>query len=121
MGPVILDNIVWVTKDVETAKKLFKVQSDKNTEMPEREVNRDAAKGPFPFVVKEGQMPKELAEDASAMSACVDCDVKTVILTHHRIVLRKGNVVTVVYIFGRDNVATPEVAIWHARQVADRM
>ena len=51
----------------------------------------------------------------------VDCDVKTVILTHRRIVLRRLNVVTVMYIFGRENVATPELAVWYAWQVSQRM
>jgi hypothetical protein len=121
VGPVLIDNKVWVTPNLDTARLLYKAQVDKMKEFPERDVNQDAAKGPFAFVVHEGLKPSDLAEDAAALSACVDCDVKTVILTHHRIVLRRLNVVTVMYIFGRENVATPELAVWFAWQVSQRM
>jgi hypothetical protein len=119
--PVVTDNKVWVTPDVDTARKLFQIQVDKMRDFPERDVQQDAAKGPFPFEVKEGPLPKDFADEAAALSACVDCDVKTVILTHRRIVLRKGSIVEVMYIFGREDIATPEVAVWHAMMVADRM
>src|SRR4051794_22826461 len=121
VGPVLIDNKVWITPNLDTARALYKVQVDKMREFAERDVNQDGAKGPFAFTVKEGLKPSDLAEDAAALSACVDCDVKTIILTHRRIVLRRLNVVTVMYIFGRDNVATPELAVWFARQVSLRM
>jgi hypothetical protein len=89
--------------------------------MPERDMHLDGAKGPFAFKVETGQKPEDLAEEASALSACVDCDARTVIYTHRRIVLRERHIVAVMYIFGRENVATPELAVWFAWQVADRM
>jgi hypothetical protein len=121
VGPVLIDNKVWISPNLDTARALYKSQVDKMKEFPERDVNQDSAKGPFAFTVTEGLKPSDLAEDAAALSACVDCDVKTVILTHRRIVLRRLNVVTVMYIFGRENVATPELAVWFARQVSLRM
>ena len=121
VGPVLIDNTVWVAPNLDTARAVYKIQVDKMREFPERAVNQDSAKGPFAFQVKEGLKPSDLAEDAAALSACVDCDVKTVIYTHRRIVLRRLNVVTVMYIFGRENVATPELAVWYAWQVSQRM
>lgn len=121
VGPVITDNTVWVTRDFDTAKTLYQIQVDKMREFPERDVLQDAAKGPFAFEVKEGPTLREFSEEAAALSACVDCDVKSVIYTHRRVVLRKGTVVVVMYIFGRENVATPEVAVWHARVIAERI
>jgi len=121
VGPVLIDNKVWVTPNLDTARAVYKIQVDKMREFPERDVNQDAAKGPFPFEVKLGLKPSDLAEDAAALSACVDCNVKTVIYLHRRIVLRRLNVVTVMYIFGRENVATPELAVWYAWQVSQRM
>ena len=121
VGPVVIDNKVWVTPNLDTARKLYKIQADKNKEMPERDVTQDGAKGPFAFEVKEGLKPSDLAEDAAALSACVDCNIKTVIYTHRRIVLRRLNMVTTMYIFGRENVATPELAVWYAWQISQRM
>jgi hypothetical protein len=121
IGPVVIDNKVWVTKDAETADRLFRLQTDKHKDMPERDLTQDGAKGPFAFKVEVGQKPEDLAEQASALSACVDCDARTVIYTHRRIVLREKHIVTTMYIFGRENVATPELAVWFAWQVANRM
>ena len=42
---------VWVAKDIETAKRLYKQQADVNVKMPERDID---ANGPFPWVIRRG-------------------------------------------------------------------
>lgn len=118
VGPIITDSKVWVTRDVETAKKLFRREADKNVEFPERE---DYARSPFPFKVEVGQKPEELADEAEALSACIDCDTKSGINLHQRVTIRKGATVATVYIFGRETVATPELAVWFVRKLSERM
>lgn len=118
VGPIITDSKVWVTKDVETAKRLFKQETDKNKEFPERE---DNAKGPFPFKVGEGPKLEEVAEETSALSACRDCDSIGSIDIHHRIVIRTGKYVATTYIYGRESVAKPELVVWLAKKMGERM
>lgn len=121
VGPVVTASTVWVTKDVETAKRVFARQTELNKQFPERE---DYARGPFDWAFKgDGPQPKDFAQEWSAASACVQnaCDTKGAIDTHRRVVIRKENIVGAVYIFGRDEVATPELAVWFAKKLAERM
>jgi hypothetical protein len=119
VGPIVIDNIVWVAKDVETAKKLFRIQADQNNDFPERDKTQDGVNGPFPFPIE--LKPLMLAEEAEAKSGCLDCNAKQAINLHQRIVFRKKNVVGVVYLYGREQLATAELAVWFFQQVADRV
>lgn len=120
VGPVVTDTTVWVAKDLETAKKLYKQQADVNQEMPERE---DYARGPFAWVIKEGPRPKDFTDESTASSACIhnNCDEPGRVSTHRRIAFRIERYVATVYLFGRDETATPELATWFARKMSERM
>jgi hypothetical protein len=120
VGPVVLNSKVWVARDVETAKKLYKVQADQNAKMPERE---DDANGPFPWVVKEGPVIKDFSDEGAGASACRHnaCEEPGKVFTHRRVVFRVDRYVATVYMYGRDESATPELAIWFARKMSERM
>src|SRR5215208_6039431 len=120
VGPVVTDSKVWVAKDIETAKRLYKAQADVNAKMPERDID---ANGPFPWVIKEGPQPKDFADEATGASACRHnaCDEPGKVFTHRRVVIRVDKYVATVYLYGRDETATPELAIWFARKMSERM
>jgi len=119
VGPIVIDNIVWVAKDTEAAKKLFRIQADLNEQFPERDKTQDGVNGPFPFPIDLKALM--LAEDTAAMSGCLDCNAKQAINLHQRIVFRKKNVVGVIYLYGREQQSTAELAVWFFQQVADRV
>jgi hypothetical protein len=120
VGPVITDSKVWVAKDVETAKKLYQQQADQNQKMPERDYD---AKGPFAWVVREGPRIKDFSDEGTGASACRHgaCDEPGKVFTHRRVAIRVGKYVATVYLYGRDETATPELAIWFARKMSERM
>jgi hypothetical protein len=120
VGPVVTDTKVWVAKDVETARRLYKQQADLNQKMPEAE---DFARGPFAWVIREGPQPKDIADEGTGASACIhnSCDEPGKVSTHRRVAIRVGRYVATVYIFGRDETATPELATWFARKMSERM
>ena len=41
--------------------------------------------------------------------------------THRRVVIRVDRYVATVYLWGRDESATPELASWFARKMSERM
>jgi hypothetical protein len=92
LGPNVMDSKVWVAKDAETAKGLFKEQAAiKN--FPER---KEPAQGSV-----EKIKPTKYGEEFSYESAFYqDGDDK--VWQHYRFVMRVGNVVSVVYLFGRE-------------------
>jgi hypothetical protein len=120
VGPVITDSKVWVAKDVNTAMTLYKVQADQNPTMPERDTD---ARGPFPWVIKEGPQPKDFADEGIGSSACRHdaCEEPGKVFTHRRVAIRVGRYVATVYLWGRDETATPELATWFARKMSERM
>ena len=90
LGPNVIDNKIWVAKDIETAKALFKEQAAiKN--FPER---KEGAQGTV-----EKIKPTAYGEEFSFSSAFYQDDK---IWQHYRFVLRQGNVVAVIYLFGRE-------------------
>ena len=90
LGPNVIDNKVWVAKDIETAKALFKEQAAiKN--FPER---KEGAQGSV-----EKIKPTSYGEEFSFSSAFYQ-DEK--VWQHYRFVMRQGNVVAVLYLFGRE-------------------
>ena len=112
VGPIITHNIVWVAKDVQAAQAVFKDQVGKMKEFPE---SADKHNGPYAWEIdKRG-------DEIAALSACEDCDDKGTLNLHHRVVMRKGNVVTVMYIYGRDEVATQGIAMFFVDRLAERL
>jgi hypothetical protein len=90
LGPNVMDSKVWVAKDVTTAKALFKEQAAiKN--FPER---KEPSEGPV-----EKVKPTKYGEEFSWVGGYFQ-DEK--IWQHHRFVMQVGNVVSVVYLFGRE-------------------
>ena len=120
VGPVVTDSKVWVAKDVDTAKRLYRQQADQNAKMPERE---DDANGPFAWVIREGPQPKDFADEGIGSSACRhnNCDEPGKVFTHRRVAIRVDRYVATVYMFGRDESTTPELATWFARKMSERM
>ena len=90
LGPNVMDSKAWVAKDVETAKTLFKEQAAiKN--FPER---TEKVQGPV-----EKIKPTSYGEEFSFVGGYVQNDK---IWQHYRFVMRVGNIVSVVYLFGRE-------------------
>ena len=112
IGPIITDNTVWVAKDVQAAQALFKDQAGKLRDFPEA---ADKHKGPYAWEIEKR------GDEIAALSACDDCEGKSGVNLHHRVVMRKGNVVTVMYIFGRESVATQGLATYFVERLAERM
>ncbi|MGE3270367.1 MAG: hypothetical protein AB7P40_16560 [Chloroflexota bacterium] len=91
LGPNVMDSKVWVAKDLESAKALFKEQSGiKN--FPER---KEGVQGPV-----EKIKPTAYGEEFSFTAGYFQEDK---IWQHWRMVMRQGNVVAVVYLFGRES------------------
>jgi len=92
LGPNVMHSKVWVAKDLETAKGLFKDESAKKG-FPER---TESAQGTV-----EKIKPTKFGEEFSFDSAFYqDGDDK--VWQHYRFVMRVGNVVAVVYLYGRE-------------------
>jgi hypothetical protein len=92
LGPNVMDSKAWVTKDAEAAKVLFKEQAAiKN--FPER---KEPTKGTV-----EKVKPTAYGEEFSFVSAYYQDD-DSKIWQHYRFVMRVGNIVSVVYLFGKE-------------------
>jgi hypothetical protein len=90
LGPNVMDSKVWVAKDVETAKALFREQAAiKN--FPER---TEKVEGPV-----EKIKPTKYGEQYSHIGGYFQDDK---IWHHHRFGIQVGNLVAVVYLFGRE-------------------
>jgi hypothetical protein len=92
LGPNVIDSKVWVAKDAESAKALFKEQAAiKN--FPER---KESAEGSV-----EKIKPPSYGEEFSFTSAFFQ-NPDNKIFQHYRFVMRVGNVVSVLYLFGKE-------------------
>jgi hypothetical protein len=91
LGPNVMDSKVWITKDVESAKALFKEQVAIKS-FPER---KEEVKGPV-----EKVKPTPFGEEF-AFTAGYYQDPDSKLYHHYRIVMRQGKNVAVVYLFGR--------------------
>lgn len=91
LGPNVLDSKVWIAKDVNAAKELFKEQAAiKN--FPER---KEGISGP-----NERAKPTKYGEQFSVVSSYWQDDK---VWQHYRFVIQQGNVVAVLYMFGRED------------------
>jgi hypothetical protein len=92
LGPNVMDSKAWVAKDLETAKGLFKEQAAVKN-FPER---KEPAVGSV-----EKIKPTSYGEEFSFVSAYYQDDDDKV-WQHYRFAMRVGNVVSVLYLFGRE-------------------
>ena len=118
LGPNVMDTKAWIAKDVESAKALFKEQAAVKN-FPER---TEEAKGNVDKV-----KPTAYGEEFSVVTAYYE-DRDSKIFQHYRFVMRVGKVVSVVYLFGReeffqdqkDRTWTGE-GEWYYKAVFERM
>jgi hypothetical protein len=112
IGPSVLEQTVHVARDLAAARELFGRELGRQLEFPEAV---DAHDGPFEFAIAP------VGDEVAALSACEDCLTKGTINLHHRVVVRKGPVVSVVYLYGREAVATQDLATWFAAAAANHV
>src|SRR5215210_8906643 len=111
-GPLVLENVVYVARDLAAAKQVYAKEVAKQPTFPEA---TDRLTGSFPFPMTA------IGDESTALSACNDCMAKDEIYVHRRTVVRKGPVVTVVYTYGVDKVITEDLATWLAGQAVGRI
>jgi hypothetical protein len=116
LGPNVMESKVWVTKDAETAKQLFKEQAAVKN-FPER---KEGVKGPV-----EKIKPASYGEEFAFIGGFWQ-DEK--VWQHWRFVVRQGNAVAVVYLFGREEYFQDQKdknwtghADWFNKTVAERL
>jgi hypothetical protein len=115
LGPNVMDSKVWIAKDVETAKALFKEQvAIKN--FPER---TEKVNGPV-----EKIKPTKYGQEFAFAGGYYQ-DEK--IWQHYRFVMRVDNIISVVYLFGREEFFQDDdggwtgQGDWFTSAVANRM
>jgi hypothetical protein len=118
LGPNVMDSKVWITKDVETAKTLFKEQAAVKN-FPER---TEEAKGTVDKV-----KPPAFGEEFSFVTAYYE-DRDSKVFQHYRFVSRVGKAVAVVYLFGREEFFQDQKertwtgeGEWYYKAVIERM
>jgi len=102
-GPIVIDHQVWSARDVEVARSIFAEQASLNGQFPEA---TDPRAGSFPSGIGG------LGEESAALSACDDCTDNREYHLHHRVVVRTGDVVNVVYLYGLESVVPESLAAW---------
>ena len=111
-GPLVIVNTVYVARDLTAAQQVYAAEVAKSPEVPEA-MDRRTGSYAFPMM--------RIGDESAALSVCDDCNAKDEIYVHHRAVIRKGPVVTVMYTYGTDGVATQDLATWFAGQAAGRI
>jgi hypothetical protein len=99
-GPATIENVVWVAKDLASARAIYREQAKLNQDFPEAFYGR---KGSFPFT------KTKIGDEVSGASACLDCNAKEELRLHHRVTFRRGAVVSILYLIrrGRHDAAEP--------------
>lgn len=116
VGPLITVNKVWVAQDIETAKAIYRDEEKLQKEMPERV---EGAAGPFKW-----EAPRNpVADEWTGANSCVKdaCTSDGRIDLHQRMVARTQNVVSTVYLFGRQRNTTPELLVYFTTRVMSRV
>lgn len=118
VGPIVTVNKVWVARDVETARAIYREQESRQREFPERPLD-EYVNGPFKF--EPPRTPP--AEEWTALSGCFrdQCEAPGRLDVHQRMIARKGSVVSVLYLFGRSRTATPDLTVFFTTQVMERV
>jgi hypothetical protein len=113
LGPRVIDHTVYVTQNFEQAKQLFTEEVAKNEKFPEQAA-RDARKGSFKWDLVN------LVEQTGALSACNDCGGKDQLMLHHRIVQQRYNIVSVIYLYGREGRGSEQITSQKASELWPR-
>jgi hypothetical protein len=111
-GPATIENVVWIAKDLASARAIFKEQSDKNKDFPEAFY---AHKGVFPFSITK------IGDEVAGLSSCLDCNAKEELRLHHRVVFRRGVVVSMLYLYGPESTTPQTLMTWFATQTVGRV
>lgn len=118
LGPRVIDHTIYVATSFDNAKAIYKEEVARNPRFPEK--GNDPLGGTFPWKLEN------LVEQTEALSACNDCNGRDQLFLHHRIVQQRNNVVSILYLYGRDKRGTEEITtqkeseIWQ-RKVAERI
>lgn len=119
-GPNVIDSRAWVAKDVDAAKALFKEQAAIK-DFPER-VRSEGVAG-----LNDKLKQFNVAEETFAIGGYWEDNT---IWQHYRIVMRKGQNVAVLYLYGREDFLTEDakdkdpngkIVEWFARKLAGRL
>jgi hypothetical protein len=118
LGPYVIDTKVWVARDVEAAKALFKEQAGiKN--FPER-MGADGF-----TAMNQNTNLANYADETGGVAGYWDNDT---VYHHYRIAMRKDDKVAVIYLYGRRNrnadraptLEDPD-ANWYSQKMAERL
>lgn len=108
----IVENRIWVAADVQLAQEIFASEAARQAEFPEAMTQ---PQGPFELAVGP------IADEVAALSACDDCLTRGALNLHHRVVMRNGTTVAVLYTSGPEAVATQADMSWLAARAGHRL
>ena len=111
-GPATVENVVWVAKDLASARAIYQEQAKLNKDFPEAFY---AHKGSFPFSITR------IGDEVSGLSACLDCNAKEELRLHHRVTFRRGVVVSTLYLYGAESTTPQTLVAWFATQAVGRV
>jgi hypothetical protein len=111
-GPATVENMVWVAKDLSSARAIYKEQAALHKDFPEAFYSH---KGTFPFTISK------IGDEVVGLSSCVDCNAKEELRLHHRVVFRRGIVVAVFYLYGAESTTPQSLVTWYVTQAANRV
>jgi len=111
-GPATVEDVVWVAKDMASARAIYDEQAQINKQFPEAFY---AHKGSFPLPITK------IGDEVSGLSACLDCTAKEELRLHHRVTFRRGAVVSTLYLYGAESTTPQSLAIWYATQIVGRV
>jgi hypothetical protein len=111
-GPATIENVVWIAKDLTSARAIYQEQAARNKEFPEAFFSH---KGPYALPISG------IGDEVAGMSACQDCNAKEDIFLHHRATFRRGVVVATLYLYGSEATAPQSMMSWFAIQAATRI
>jgi hypothetical protein len=120
VGPLITVNKVWVAKDVDTAKAIFRDEEKLQKTMPE---GVEGADGPFTWEPPSVAPREPVADEWNGANACVkkNCYSQGRIDLHQRMIARTQNVVSTIYMFGRERTTTPDLLVYFTSRVMTRV
>jgi hypothetical protein len=111
-GPATIENVVYIAKDLSSARAVFNEQAAKNKDFPEAFYGY---KGSFPFPISG------IGDEVSGQSGCLDCNAKEELRLHHRVTFRRGVVVATLYLYGTESTTPQSLMTRYATQAANRV
>jgi hypothetical protein len=120
VGPLITVNKVWVAKDLDTARAIYRDEEKLQKSMPE---GVEGADGPFTWEEPKEAPKAPFADEWNGANACVKnaCFTTGRIDLHQRMVARTQNVVSTVYMFGRERNTTSDLLVYFTNRVMTRV